>query len=91
MDRLVCTVKDLARYGFRNIPYKKCPKLMAVSSIEANITWLNVLPKKNVKSKTLSLSAIMLGTQNIDATHAKIQPGLYVHFKVIDYVKLMWW
>ena len=54
---------------------------MVVSSIEANITWMNALPKKNGIYKTISPSAIMLGTPTIDATHTTLQHLSYVHFK----------
>ena len=55
---------------------------MVVSSLEASITWINVFPKKNVIYNTLSTSAIVLGISNIDATHATLQPGSYVHCKI---------
>ena len=38
--------------------------------------------KKNEISKTLSPSAIVLGTPKIDATHDILQPGSYVHCKI---------
>ena len=55
---------------------------MVVSSIEVNITWLNVFPMENGISKTLSTSEIVLGIPNIDATHATLQPVSYVNYKV---------
>ena len=56
------------------MPYKKCPKLMVVSSLEANITWHNVFPNRNGISKTLSTSAIVIETPTIDATKATLKP-----------------
>ena len=82
MERLIYTFKERTRCDFQNIPYKKCPKLMVVSSLEANITWINVYPKKNGISKTLSTSAIVLGTKKIYAIHTTVQPGSYVHYKI---------
>ena len=55
---------------------------MVVSYLESNITWLNVFPKKNGIYKTLSPSTIVLGTLNIDTTHATVQPGSYANFKI---------
>ena len=55
---------------------------MVVSSLEANITWINVFPNKNVIYRTLSTSAIVLGIPKIDDTCATLQPGSYVHFKI---------
>ena len=55
---------------------------MVVSSLEANITCMDAFSKKNGISKTLSPSAIMVGTQNIDTIHITFQPGSYVNFKV---------
>ena len=46
VERLVHTVKERTRCDFQNILYKKYPKLMAVSSLEANGTWLNFSPIK---------------------------------------------
>ena len=46
VQRLILTVKGVTRCGFHNIPYKKCPKRMVVSSLEANITWINFYPRK---------------------------------------------
>ena len=63
MESLILTVKELTICDFHNMPYKKCPKLMVVSYLEAKITWLNVCTKKNGISKILSTSAIVLGTQ----------------------------
>ena len=82
MERLVHTVKDRTRCDFWNMIYKKLPKLMVVSSLEANITWLNVFPKKNGISKTLSPSAIVLGTTQIYDTRTTLQPGSYVHCNI---------
>ena len=55
---------------------------MVVSSLEVNITWLNVLPNKNGISKTLSPSSIVILTPKIDATHATLQPGSYLQCKI---------
>ena len=63
------TFKELAMCDYQNIIYKRFPKLMIVSSFEANITWLNVFLKKNLISKTISSSARVLGTKKIDATN----------------------
>ena len=82
VERLIYIVKDRTRCDFQNIPYKKFSKLMVVSSLEANITWLNVFPKKNGISKTLSPSAIVLGTTQIYDTRTTLQPGSYVHCNI---------
>ena len=82
VDRLMCKVKDRTICDYHNMTYNKCPKLVVVSYLEANITWLNVLPKKNVIYKTLSTSEIVLLTPKIDATHATLQPGSYAHYKI---------
>ena len=82
VGRLIRTVKERTRCDFQNVPYKKCPKLMVVSSLEANITWLNVFTKENGISKTISPSVIVLGPPQIDANHATIQPGSYLHCKI---------
>ena len=82
VERLIRTVKESTRYDFQNISYKKFPKLMVVSYLEANITWINLFPKKNGIYKTLSPSEIVLGTPKIDATHDTLQPGSYVHCKI---------
>ena len=37
VERLIRTVKERTRCDYHNTPHKKFPKLMAVSSIEANI------------------------------------------------------
>ena len=79
VEMLINTVKDRTICDYHNMPYKKSPKIMVVSSLEANITWINVFPKKNGISKTLSPSVIVLGTKKIDATHDTLQPGSYVH------------
>ena len=63
------TSKELTMCDYQNIIYKKFPKLMIVSSLEANITWMNVFLKKNLISKTISPSARVLGTTKIDATN----------------------
>ena len=85
VERLIFTVKELTSCDFRDMPYKKFPKLMVVSSLEADITWLDIFPKKNGTYKKLSPSEIVLGTSKIDTTRAILQPGLYVYckFKVI--------
>ena len=80
MGRLIRTFTERTRCDFQNLPYKKSPKRMEVSYLEANITWLNVFPNKNGISKTLSPSEIVLVTLKIDATHTTLQPGSYVHF-----------
>ena len=82
VDRLMCKVKDRTICDYHNMTYNKCPKLVVVSYLEANITWLNVLPKKNVIYKTLSTSTIVLGIPKIDANHDTLQPGSYVHCKI---------
>ena len=82
VERIIRTVKESTICGFHNLPYKKCPKLMLVSSLEGNITWLGVFPKKNGISKTLSLSAIVLVTPKIYYIHATLQPGSYVHCNI---------
>ena len=79
MERLINAVKERKRCDLHHIPYKKCPKLMAVPYLEANITWMNVFPKENGISNALSTSAIMLRTPNIDATHNTLQPVSYVY------------
>ena len=55
---------------------------MVVSSLEENITWIKLFPKKNRISNTLSPSAIVLEAPKIDDNHAKSQPGLYGHCKI---------
>ena len=57
VERLIRKVKESTIFDYQNIPYNKFPKLMVVSFLEANIICLNVLPKENVISKTLSTSA----------------------------------
>ena len=69
MESLIRTVKERTRCDFQNMPYNKFPKLMVVSSLEANIIWFNVFPNKNRISKTISTSVIVLGKPEIDATH----------------------
>ena len=54
---------------------------MVVSYLEANITWINLFPKKNGIYKTLSPSEIVLGKSKIDATHDTLQPVSYVNCK----------
>ena len=76
------TVKDRTSCDFHNMPYKKYQKLMVVSYLESNTTWLNVFPKKNGISKTLSTSVIALVTPKIYATYATLQPGSYAHRKI---------
>ena len=82
LERLIRKVKKRTRCDFHNIPYKKCPKLVIVSSLKANITWLDMFPKKNGISKTLSPISIVLVTPKIDATHATLYPGSYAHCKI---------
>ena len=82
MESLIRTVNDNTKCDYKNMLYNKFPKLMAVSSLEVNIIWLNVFPKKNGIYKTLSTSEIVLGKPNTDATHATLQPGSYVHCKI---------
>ena len=60
---------------------------MVVSSLEANITWLNVFPEKNGISKTLSPSETVIGTSKIYATHATLKPGSYVYCKIKARIK----
>ena len=79
VERIIRTVKESTICNIQNIPYNNCPKLMVVSYLESNITCMNVFPKKSGISKTLSPSAIVFGTPNIYATHAALQPVLYVH------------
>ena len=55
---------------------------MVVSYLEANITFLNALLNKNGIYNALIPSAIVLVTPKIDDTHATIQPGPYVNFKI---------
>ena len=81
VERLIRTVKERTRCDLQNTPCKKCTKLMAMSYLEANITWLNMFPKKNGISKTISPSAIVLVTPKIYYNHATLQPGSYVNFK----------
>ena len=64
------------------MPYKRFPKLMAVLSVEANITCINSFTKKNGIFNTLSPSATVLGTPKIDATHNILQTGSYLNYKV---------
>ena len=78
VERLVHTVKKDTRCDFQN----NFPKLMGVSSLEANTTWLNSPLNKNVISKTLSSSAIVLDALKIDSTHDILQTVSYAHFKV---------
>ena len=40
MERIRIAVKDRTRCDLQNMTCKKCPKLMVVSSQEANITWI---------------------------------------------------
>ena len=82
VERLICIVKERTRCNYQNMPYKKCPKLMVVSSLEANITWINVFPKKNGISKTPSPSAIVLRTPKMDVTHATLQTESYVYCNI---------
>ena len=82
MERRMCIVKERTICDLQNMPYKKFPKFVLVSSLEANITWLNVFPNKNGISKTLSPSTIVIGTPKIDANHATLQPGSYVYCNI---------
>ena len=82
MERLIRTVNESTICDFQNIPYNNCPKLMVVSYLESNITCMNVFPKKSGISKTLSPSAIVLGTPKTDSTNAILQPGSYLHCNI---------
>ena len=82
VESIIRTFKERTIFDFQNMTYKKFPKLMVMSSLEANITWINLFPKKNGISKTLGPSAIVLGTPKIYFTQATLQPGSYVHCKI---------
>ena len=60
---------------------------MVLSSLEANITWINALQKKNGISKTVILSEIVLGTTKMDVTQDILQPRSYVHCNIKIKVK----
>ena len=75
MERLIRIVRESTICDYQNMTYKKCPKIMVVSSLEANITCINVFSKK-------SSSEIVLVKPNIDATNATLQPGSYLHGKI---------
>ena len=81
VERIIRTVEKRIRCDFQNIPYIKCPILMVVSSLESNINWISV-PQENGISKALSPSEIVQGTANIKSTHAILQLGSCVHFKI---------
>ena len=81
-ERLIRKVKYCTRCDLDNMPYKKCQKLILVSSLEASITWLDLLPNKNRISKTLIPIAIVIGTPKINANHAILHPGSYLHCKI---------
>ena len=78
----MCTFKEHTRCEFNNISYKKFPKLIVVSSLESNITCINVFPRKDAIFKTLSPSAVVLVIPKIDATDATLKSGSYVHCKI---------
>ena len=82
MERLVIKVKYPIRCNLCHIPYKKFPKMMVVSYLEADITWMDVFPNKNRISKTLSTIEIVLETPKIYVTHTTLHPVSYLNFKV---------
>ena len=82
MEIFIHTAKERTICDYHNMIYKKSPKLMVMSSLESNIIWINVFPKKNGISKTLNNSATVLGTPKIDATNSTLQTVFYVHCNI---------
>ena len=82
LKSLMRKIKESKFCDLQNMPYKKCTKLMIVSSLEAKITWMGELPMKNVISKTSSPSAILLWTPEIDATPNTLQPRSYANYNI---------
>ena len=72
IERSVRVIKERVRCSCQGLPYKKITKLMTRSTVEANVTWLNAFPAKEGASKTMSPSAIVLGTPKPDYSKLKI-------------------
>jgi hypothetical protein len=77
IERSIRTVKERVRCSCQGIPYKRIPKLMTRSIVESSVTWLNAFPAKEGASKTMSPSAIVLGSPKPDYTRLKITFGAF--------------
>jgi hypothetical protein len=77
IERSVRTIKERVRCSCQSLPYKKITKLMTRSIVESSVTWLNAFPAKEGASKTMSPSAIVLGSPKPDYNKLKITFGAY--------------
>jgi hypothetical protein len=77
IERSIRTIKERVRCSCQGLPYKRIPKIMTQSIVESSVTWLNAFPAKEGASKTLSPSAIILGTPKPDHSKLKITFGAY--------------
>ena len=77
IERSVRTIKERVRCSCQGIPYKRITKLMTRSIVESSVTWLNAFPAKEGVSKTMSPSAIVLGSPKPDYNKLKLTFGAY--------------
>jgi hypothetical protein len=75
IERPVRTIKERVRCSCQSLPYKKITRLMTWSIVESSVTWLNAFPAKGGASKTMSPSAIVLGSPKPDFNKLKITFG----------------
>jgi hypothetical protein len=77
IERSVRTIKERVRCSCQSLPYKKITTLMTRSIVESSVTWLNAFPAKEGASKTMSPSAIVLGSPKPDYNKLRITFGAY--------------
>ena len=67
IERLSRTVKERQRGKVITLPYKvsKLPKLFKIQSVLQSVLWLNIIPRRDGVSKTLSPHSLLRG-RNVD-------------------------
>jgi hypothetical protein len=66
IERSVRTIKEHVRCSCQSLRYKKITRLMTRSIVESSVNWLNDFSAKEGASKTMSPSAIALGSPKPD-------------------------
>jgi len=78
IERFIQTLKGRCRSTYCSLPWKRMPRRITIELVYAMTFWLNVFPKKNGVSDTLSPRAIITG-QDLDFNkHCVLEFGEYV-------------
>ena len=79
VERNIRLIKERIRAAMADLPYKILPNLMKKALLKLQVQWLNMLPRGNGISPTMSPRTIVHGTTPDFNVHCKVPFGSYCH------------